>query len=268
MLMKKRLVFESVFVLLLILLSLYLVSSAILIPNIGAGEQVVLRPNNNSNTTQGDGYTNQRINFTCNYSTAGVWGAGLVQNMSLWANFNGSFSYNLSNASEVVGNKSMGFELSNLSDGTYLWGCFIGLANASTIKTVNYTYTMDTVAPSITLNTANATWFSNASVSVWNLRFTATDTTLNNCTLYHDMDKSHGFLAINETIANVTSGTSAIFNFTNLGWQGNASGFNYFVRCTDNANRSTDTTNYSTFFIDGWNPNVTITTTNSSGLTA
>lgn len=275
--MNRKTFFKIFLTLILIVISTYLIFAT------GYGGSFESKdPTNNSNLSIKTPGGLQFYNFTCRNLSVGSFDPALanITSISLWADFNGTFSLNRSNASAVIGNETeIGFNITQVADGTYTWGCKIVLSNGTTDWTINRTVTIDINNPSIVNNITNNSglvWFNNntgkpTSAGAWSLPTpTLTDATMVNCSAYDDFDGTWGRNTTNTT-ANISGG--AIFEIINAGVNYipniaiNSSGYRYTVSCVDSVNHTMNATNPPiTIRVDGVAPYGSISVANSTAV--
>lgn len=104
----------------------------------------------------------------------------MINNCSLWTNTTGSWALNQTNFSTPTG-QQLNFEI-NQSDGVYLWNvqCFDS-GDTGAFASNNFTFTIDTVEPLITINQPTGTKSSRTSISA---SFSVTDINADNCSYW------------------------------------------------------------------------------------
>jgi hypothetical protein len=210
------------------------------------------------------------INFTGPSTTTG----NQTQN-AIWANITASenttsietITIYIYNSSFDLVNSTTGttsplfINFTELSDGTYYLNATVNDSAGNLNNTETITITIDSGAPTVTLiSPSNNSWQNNGSAV---FTYSATDTTLNNCTLYGDFNTT--WLA-NETNTSVVSGVQDSINVTLT--EGN---YKWNVLCYDDSGNSAFASSNNTINIDTTNPDLSLNAptnnTNSSSST-
>ncbi len=141
-----------------------------------------------------------------------------LSNCTLWENFDGdgNWKINQTNASAIAieNNTQWSFPLLTLNDGFYNWSVSCSEVDGDTVFASNFTLTIDTTPPTITINPDN--FFNTSNKSTTNQYGNAL---ILNITLLDDRDL-FGFQI------NITKDGTSFFNFINLSLSGDT-GYNY-----------------------------------------
>ncbi len=169
-------------------------------------------------------------------------------NATVFINISGLFMPNASNLTLTNGSIAT-ITIPGLPEGTYVWNIMVfDTTNNSNFSQYNYTVTLDTTLPFVSLTTPNDTYFNTVTGF---LNYTPVDLRLANCSLYTTVT---GSFVKNTTASSAVSETDNNFSFTNL-----ADGaYLWNVLCADSAGNSAfNATNFS-FTIDTLAPIVTL----------
>ena len=141
------------------------------------------------------GHYNEQIDFI--YTSV----SDSINSCSLWGNFSGIWGINQTNttAVDITGNNNT-FIMPTLPDGSYIWNINCISDFVSSWATANYTFTIDTVRPDITINPNN--FFTSANDTTIN------QYTLDNITLNITVEDSLSLLFGFEV--NITDNTGAV----------------------------------------------------------
>ncbi len=128
-----------------------------------------------------------------------------LQACELWGNFNGTFTKNQTNSTLTSGQQSS-FNL-NLSDNSYNWSIFCNDTLGNSAFSINRTFSIDTIFPSLTLTEPSGTKTSRSNIPI---AFFASDLNIQAC--WYNV-----YRGVNQEIANTTidcSSNSTTFNVT------------------------------------------------------
>ena len=128
-----------------------------------------------------------------------------LQACELWGNFNGTFTKNETNSTLTSGQQSS-FNL-NLSDNSYNWSIFCNDTLGNSAFSINRTFSIDTIFPSLTLTEPSGTKTSRNNIPI---AFSASDLNIQAC--WYNV-----YRGSNQEIANTTidcSSNSTTFNVT------------------------------------------------------
>ncbi len=153
----------------------------------------LLYPQNNS-------FINYAQNIYFNYTA--VSGIG-ISSCQLWGNFNGTWHLNQTNATITTENN---FFILSLTDNTYNWGIICN-DTQNRVSSVNYTFSIDTLFPSLALTQPSGTKTSRNNIP---LTFSASDANLQTC--WYNVQRGASTEISNTTIN--CSSTSETFSVT------------------------------------------------------
>ena len=126
-------------------------------------------------------------------------------NVSIYGNWTGSWHLNTSNTSSL-NNTQTNFTISAIPDGEWIWGARVGDTDGSSVtNTTNYTFTKDTVAPTITLPFyTNGTLKKNTDTLTLNISITDATTSPSACKI--DINGTNQTFAVSSGWCNITNG--------------------------------------------------------------
>jgi len=172
----------------------------------------------------------------------------LLSNITLYWNYTGTWTAN-GTANTTLATNTTNFSRTSMVDGDYIWNCkACDTSDNCNFSTSNYTLTIDTTNPVINLDSPGD---SNWSTTIQNtFRYTATDATLLNCSLWGDFN---GSWTQNKTNLTTTSGSQATvsMNLSNGTYTWN-------VRCYDEVGKIGWNNSNHTLYVDSVKPNITV----------
>ena len=189
--------------------------------SMNGGPSVSLNSPQNAHATN-----NASVTFNCSASSSNN-----LTNITIYSNFSGSWASN--STTNISGTSNSSAFARTLSDGSYIWNClaYDDTGNSS-FAASNYTLTVDTIAPQITIaSPANATYAtnpqlnfsyseSNPSVCKYSLNNAANQTlascSINGTTMTSSYGSNNVILYINDTAGNLNS-TQKYWTYDNQG---------------------------------------------------
>ena len=187
---------------------------------------VLQRPINNSNMST----TSITFNFTPSDNL-------LLKNVTLYANFSGTWQANESTSSLANGTNNS-ITVSQVSEGEFVWNILVyDTYGNSNFASVNFTLTVDRTPPKISLDApSNNTYTNNLTARMY---YTPNDLHLKNCSLYGTFS---GTWRLNQSTSSPTSGSSNSFSEINL----TEGSYLWNVQCFDHAsNEGWNSTNFT-----------------------
>jgi len=161
-----------------------------------------------------------------------------LKNISIFTNLSGVWKINQTRSKSGTSNSS-NFTITNIKDGTYLWGGRVCDVAGNCNVSVNRTFTVDTVAPNVSLvYPVNSSEFAIPSGQV-NFTFNVSDNVIgvNNCSLWLSA-VNNTVLVKNISDTSISENVNQSFNVTGMG----GGNYRWLVECKDVVNNGKNST--------------------------